>query len=78
MDVLVILFSYAHIALLPFNKFCLVGYNAPLKVERHFGVTYRFHLYVRRVHQARNQQEAGSLLALFACTEETIGIYGVI
>jgi hypothetical protein len=33
---------------------------SPLKVDRRFGVSYRIHLQVRRISQARNQHEARS------------------
>jgi hypothetical protein len=34
--------------------------RGPLTVNRSFGETFRFHLQVRRMGQARNQREAGS------------------
>jgi hypothetical protein len=37
---------------------------SPLKVNRRFGGTYRLHLQGRRINQARNQRESGSMHSL--------------
>jgi hypothetical protein len=37
---------------------------SPLQVNRRFGRTYRLHLQVRRISQARNKHEAGGKICL--------------
>jgi hypothetical protein len=40
------------------------------KVNRRFGNKYRLHLQVRRLNQARDQHEAGSLQSIVMMTDE--------
>jgi hypothetical protein len=44
---------------------------SPLKLNRHFGETYRLRIYVRRKRQARNQHEAGKKQNLCLLMEAT-------
>jgi hypothetical protein len=54
------------------SVFWVITLCSPLNVSRRFGVTYRLCLQGRVVNQTRNQHEAGSKLALFACFIETM------
>jgi hypothetical protein len=51
-------FEFLTAAIMKIYIFWVTTSCSPLKVNRRFGGTYRLHLEVRRVSQARNQRES--------------------